>query len=58
MSIPCDGSLRAIVPFAGKERGKERVRSHGLRSDDDKTFPESLCLFLRAKQVKLMKKTS
>ena len=40
---PCNGSLGAIVPFACKEHGKERVRSHGLRSGAGKTFPESLC---------------
>lgn len=40
---PCNGSLGAIVSFACKEHGKERVRSHGLRSGAGKTFPESLC---------------
>ena len=39
---PCNGSLGAIVPFACKEHGKERVRSHGLRSGAGKAFPESL----------------
>ena len=40
---PCNGSLRTIVPFACEEHGKERVRSHGLRSGAGKAFPESLC---------------
>ena len=39
---PCNGSLRTIVPFACEEHGKERVRSHGLRSGAGKAFPESL----------------